>query len=276
MKQNPFSFYDFLGYLIPGAFLLYLIYFGGEHYSWKLAGEVRGYLAKNNNSLGDLLNLLPLVILSYIAGHFLSLISSFFIEKYSNYRNGFPSQYLFSNCGSGFFYKSDGICEELGRWFLVLIILPVSFLDKISYWKFRQNKRLDDKLRPAVFKMCVDLLKDKFLVDTSRMDESSGIDGDSFRLIYHYSFENSDSHAAKLQNYVALYGFARNITMVFIIVFWLLLSMKVFLGVKVGWSPIISSVVMAFVFYKGFVKFYRRYTLEAMMAVCAIKTREPK
>ncbi len=29
MNQNPFSFYDFLGYLIPGGFFILLMYFCG-------------------------------------------------------------------------------------------------------------------------------------------------------------------------------------------------------------------------------------------------------
>ncbi|MFP7325645.1 hypothetical protein [Serratia marcescens] len=275
MKQNPFSFYDFLGYLIPGALFLYTLYFGGEHYKWGLATEARGYLAKNNNSLGELLNFLPLVILSYVIGHFLALVSSFLVEKYSNCNNGFPSQYLISDSGNGYFHKANS-CSKIGRVMLWIAILPISLPDLITHRKFRQNKKMDDRLRPVVFKFCLDILRDKFRMDTSDMDDSTGVDGDSFRLIYHYSFENSDSHASKLQNYVALYGFTRNIAMIFVIVFWVLIFLKLKLGIGIGYIPIATSIILAFVFYKGFVKFYKRYTLEAMMAVCAIATRDPK
>lgn len=113
-------------------------------------------------------------------------------------------------------------------------------------------------------------------MNTSGMNNDTGVDGDSFRLIYHYAFENSEAHASKLQNYVALYGFTRNIAMIFVIVFWMLIFLKFGMDVGIGFTPIFTSVVLAFVFYKGFVKFYKRYTLEAMMAVCAIATREPK
>lgn len=275
MKQNPFSFYDFLGYLIPGALFLYILYFGGEHYSWGLATEARGYLAKNNNSLGELLNFLPLVILSYVIGHFLALVSSFLVEKYSNCNNGFPSQYLISGHGNGYFYKT-GFLSAIGRVMLWVAIFPISFPDILTHWKFRQNKKMDERLRPVVFNFCLDVLKKKFNMDISGMDDETGVDGDSFRLIYHYSFENSDSHASKLQNYVALYGFTRNIAMIFVIVFWALIFLKLKLGIGIGYIPIVTSVILAFVFYKGFVKFYKRYTLEAMMAACAIITKEPK
>lgn len=275
MKQNPFSFYDFLGYLIPGALFLYILYFGGEHYHWGLASEARGYLAKNNNSLGELLNFLPLVILSYVIGHFLALVSSFLVEKYSNCNNGFPSQYLISGNGNGYFYKAN-LWSIIGRVILWVAILPISAPDILTHWKFRQNKKMDERLRPVVFEFCLDILENKFRMDISGMDDKTGVDGDSFRLIYHYSFENSDSHASKLQNYVALYGFTRNIAMIFVIVFWALIFLKLNLGIGIGYIPIVTSIILAFVFYKGFVKFYKRYTLEAMMAACAITTREPK
>lgn len=275
MKQNPFSFYDFLGYLIPGALFLYILYFGGEHYHWGIATEARGYLSQNNNSLGELLNFLPLVILSYVVGHFLALVSSFMVEKYSNCNNGFPSQYLISGKGKGYFYNADFL-SKTGRVMLWFAILPISLPDVFTHWKFRQNKEMDTRLKPIVLYFCLEILNKKFKMNTSGMNNDTGVDGDSFRLIYHYAFENSEAHASKLQNYVALYGFTRNIAMIFVIVFWMLIFLKFGMDVGIGFTPIFTSVVLAFVFYKGFVKFYKRYTLEAMMAVCAIATREPK
>ncbi|CAI1847840.1 hypothetical protein [Serratia fonticola] len=273
MKQNPFSFYDFLGYLIPGASLLYLFYFGGMHYGWKISGEAKTFMVGDNSSLSELLNFLPFVILSYISGHLLSLLSSFLIEKYSNCKNGYPSQYLISDRGNGYFYNS-GFLSIIGRCILFLIVLPISLLDLLTGFKFRQNKQMDDRLRPVVFKACKEVLNEKFLMKVDDMDDSKGIDGDSFRLIYHYSFENSEPHAAKLQNYVALYGFTRNIAMVFIITFWTLVTMKFVFDSSIGYRPIFFSGILSFIFYKGFVKFYKRYTLEAMMAACAIKAKE--
>lgn len=272
MKQNPFSFYDFLGYIIPGASLLYLFYFGGLHYNWQAIIEIKSQLSTTNTSLGDLLNLFPLVIASYISGHALSLLSSFAIEKYSNLINGYPSQYLISDTGKGFFYKSQ-LKSFIGRSLLVLAIIPISALDILSRKWFRQNVKMDEKLLPSVFDTCKNLLNEKFDVDVASMDNSTGLDGDSFRLIYHYSYENSEQHAAKMQNYVALYGFTRNISIVSVIVFWQLIIMKFYFKENIGTLPILISIFSAFIFYKGFVKFYRRFTLEAMMAACAIKAK---
>ncbi|WP_312044301.1 hypothetical protein [Erwinia sp.] len=272
MKQNPFSFYDFLGYLIPGAFLLYSFYFGGIHYEWEMALQFKSQL-KLNSSFGDLINLFPLVISSYITGHLLSITSSFFIEKYSNCRNGYPSLYLFSGKGKGFFYKCSTL-SFLGRVLLCLFILPISIIDTITHPVFRQNKKMDEKLLPVVFKKCMNILKHEFSIDTKSMNFNTGINGDSFRLIYHYAFENSEQHALKLQNYVALYGFTRNIAMASLIIFWTLVILRFWLELQVGSSLIISTAILAFVFYKGFVKFYKRYTLEAMMAACVINKKD--
>lgn len=277
MKQNPFSFYDFLGYLIPGAFLLYLFYFGGMHYGWKISAEAKTFMVGNNSSLSELLNFLPFVILSYISGHTLSLLSSFLIEKYSNCSNGYPSQYLISDCGKGYFYTDTSKCKCLtyiGRCILFLILLPISLLDVLTRLMFRQNRKMAERLRPVVFEACKKVLSEKFFMKVDDMNDSKGIDGDSFRLIYHYSFENSEPHAAKLQNYVALYGFTRNIAMVFVMIFWTLIIMRFVPGLGIGYLPIVFSGILSFIFYKGFVKFYKRYTLEAMMAACAIKAKE--
>lgn len=274
MKQNPFSFYDFLGYLIPGAFLLYTLFFLGSHYNWSVAFELNKQLPKNN-SLGDILSLFPLVISSYITGHLLSLSSSSVIEMYSKYKNGYPSTYLISGSKKKCYFSFSKKSELAAKIFIFVLTFPISSFDTIFFF-FRQDEEMSFKLKAPVFEACKKILNDKFLVDTASMNESTGLDGDSFRLIYHFSFENSEQHANKLQNYVALYGFTRNISMAALVLFWLLLNLKVVFNFAIGVYPIIISAATAIVFYKGFVKFYRRYSLEAMMAACIIQAKEQK
>lgn len=72
-------------------------------------------------------------------------------------------------------------------------------------------------------------------------------------------------------NYVALYGFLRNISLTSIILFWVYTytGLKNFgfnnpIDIKI--LTIVSVLgVISFVFFVAFVKFHRRYTLEGLM-----------
>lgn len=92
MKQNPFSFYDFLGYMLPGAALLYIVafVFGVDEIVAKFSLE-----DTSNSTASQLLSFIPAVIFSYLLGHVLAIGSSALIEAFTNYSNGYPSEFLF-------------------------------------------------------------------------------------------------------------------------------------------------------------------------------------
>ena len=83
MNQNPFSFYDFLGYLIPGGFFILLMYFCGLTFDLDIVIDL-SELLRGQSQIFGILNYASIVIISYIAGHFISITSAFFIEKYMN------------------------------------------------------------------------------------------------------------------------------------------------------------------------------------------------
>lgn len=90
-KQNPFSLYDFLGYLIPGALLIYaflIIRFINR------ASKFDVDLLIENLSRVKLENIFPFIIAAYALGHILSYASSITIESYANWKYGYPSKYL--------------------------------------------------------------------------------------------------------------------------------------------------------------------------------------
>ena len=100
MKQNPFSLYDFLGYFIPGALVLYLIMII-EHLKKVNSFDITDiFECVSNPSVNQAL---LFIILSYVAGHFLSYISSITIEQYANWKYDYPSKYLLglSEVGEG-------------------------------------------------------------------------------------------------------------------------------------------------------------------------------
>lgn len=268
MNQNPFSFYDFLGYMIPGAVLLYIItfVFGVDEIVVKLSLE-----DESNSTASTLLSFIPAVIFSYLLGHVLAIGSSALIEAFTNYSNGYPSQFLFGVKPKPYL-SSDTIGGKVGRIFLWILILPISVFklvlkDTLKIKMFNQAKALPKPLREAVFNKCTSILSEIIKIDTSKMKLERGIDGDYLRLLYHFVFENSERHSGKLQNYVALYGLTRNVSFVFIVLFWGAVYSYFFaLQLNIGLNHIFSFAVLAYIFYIGFVKFYRRYSLEAVMA----------
>ncbi|WP_299010535.1 hypothetical protein [uncultured Shewanella sp.] len=99
------------------------------------------------------------------------------------------------------------------------------------------------------------------------MKIEKGIQGDYLRLLYHFTFENSERHSTKLQNYVALYGLTRNVAFVFVLLFWgSIYSFSFIEDTTINWFHITIFGALSYIFYIGFVKFYRRYSLEAVMA----------
>jgi hypothetical protein len=107
----------------------------------------------------------------------------------------------------------------------------------------------------------------------SGLESSSEVrDPDYFRLIYHYANEHTKNHYAKMQNYVALYGFTRTMCFVSIIIFWAVvvvsISSKAFNIYTLGYLTMLFCI--SSIMYFDFNKFYRRYTLEALMAFTAI------
>ncbi len=202
------------------------------------------------------------------------------IEKFSEYSNGYPSVFIFNNCNIKYF-KSKTKKGNIGRFVLALLIFPISILwfliSKVFQIKiFNQAKSLPSPLRDEVFKKCVKVLKEKIGVDVKHLTVDKGLDGDYLRLLYHYVYENSERHASKLQNYVALYGFTRNVSFIFIILFWVQIFSLNIDKIQVSLIPIVLFCILAYLFYLGFIKFYRRYSLEAIMATSIIDLNDTK
>ncbi|MCU8422177.1 hypothetical protein M2G56_22365 [Vibrio vulnificus] len=268
MKQNPFSFYDFLGYMLPGAVLLYIVtfVFGMDDLLAKLS-----LADASNSTASQLLSFIPAVLCSYLLGHVLAIGSSALIEAFTNYSNGYPSEFLFDVKPKPYL-SSDRREGTLGRVVLWLLIFPISIFkyilkDKMKIKMFNQAKSLPKPLREATFNKCRAILSEHIEVDTSDMKLERGIDGDYLRLLYHFIFENSERHSSKLQNYVALYGLTRNVSFVFVLLFWGAVYAYLFMGeLNIGLTHIFTFASLAYIFYIGFVKFYRRYSLEAVMA----------
>lgn len=110
---------------------------------------------------------------------------------------------------------------------------------------------------------------------------------DYFRAVYHFCLEKCPAHVSSLKNYVSMYGFLRTLTFLFTTLFWLGVGKAAILALKwffvqsaaeqlifydklvIAMWLIGSAWLVTYVFFMAFVKFYRRYTLEALMALAA-------
>ena len=274
MKQNPFSLYDFLGYLIPGvAFLIGVVLLrriGQDPETWTA-------LLAPINVLGKVELFVPLVIVAYVLGHFLSYLSSITVEKYSIWTLGYPSQYLLALPVVPFLAPPKSVKPRRAVRILVAgLLAPLSLLEVVCYWLgFRKlyAKPLDQFLVRFIVEQ-VNLFGKQQYAHIPAPKTSLGEDQDFFRIVYHYTVEHAPAHAPKMQNYVALYGFARTLTLEAVTFFWL--SVFFFLvgrypaQVFVGLAA--SSAFASLLLYLDFNKFYRKFSLESFMALLATWT----
>lgn len=302
INQNPFSLYDFLGYLVPGICCV-----SGLMYVF--TPEIL-----RNIIIGENLNIVTYflsIIVCYISGHMLSYLSSITIEKYSIWTLGYPSRYLLKYDIPGFWryfwrkksHKIDlvladkkilevSIKEKVNislriqrffQWFIRLlmcgVIIPVVLTDLtfrrvLSYREFL-GKSLDSFLAEKIQKK-IDLFQKEQYEDQSSNEKLSCAenvrDPDFFRLIYHYANEHTKNHFGKMQNYVALYGFTRTLCFTGVVLFWSwFINTLVTTGLSWGivWISLMFFLGIA-ILYLDFNKFFRRYSLEALMAFTAI------
>lgn len=277
IKQNPFSFYDFLGYLIPGAIFLYGILLIVGHFDQQ---ETPLSFVIKHLSFDKAEIYIPFILLAYVIGHFLGFISPITVERYSLWAHGYPSKYLLGLGYNNYFdVKDKKFLRVTIRALVFVLLLPISVLDwllgkKIGMYEL-YAKSLDPLLIAVLRKRIESLIDDHAnIANREKYGKAGAVD--FFRYVYHYAVENAPNHFPKMQNYVALYGFLRTLTLISIIMFWALLwhiTTDNFFFCK-GWWLIISFAGLAFLLFMAFVKFYRRFSLEALMAM-AVTYRKP-
>jgi len=268
IKQNPFSLYDFLGYFVPGAILVYfyllLDFLEGNHNHFKLTEFL------NDTGGLKLDQILFFVIMSYALGHLVNFISSITVEKYAIWKYDYPSKYLLQ------LEKRDYWTNGIGNLWRVLI---PTFLFPITVWdfilgdalKFKNfyTRKLDDFLIGLIKEKGQKLLNKLFANESNNESINNNVgEYDFFRLFAHYTFENSKKHQSKIINYVALYGFLRVLCFISIITFWFLsFSMIVSKVILLNVLTLIIVSLVGYTFFMAFMKFYRRYTLEGLMLI---------
>lgn len=273
VKQNPFSVYDFLGYLTPGAIFLYGVIAVTAHISPErepVEYIITIFSFKNRPEI-----YIPFILIAYTTGHVLSFLSSIIIERFSVWKHGYPSQYLLDLRVSGFFDIDDKtliIRRRTLRCLTSVFLIPILFLDLVlgKYLGFRDLyvKKLDSLL--------IEVLKGKLFVllelysgKSSEVNYERFLNEDSVRYCSHFALEYAPNHRIKMHNYVALYGFLRTLTLISVVLFWWIVwhSCIGTFSIELSLCFITITSLVSYVLYMAFMKFYRRFSLEVMMAV---------
>ncbi|MDP3680061.1 MAG: hypothetical protein Q8R22_04440 [Flavobacterium sp.] len=284
MEKNPFSLFDFLGYFIPGAFGLFLVYFlqndNGLEFYFKFEN------VKTLNTNISILYITFFVILSYTLGHILSLLSTLTIENFTVWMFGYPSKNLLDIHRMDKYFERKLKNNNTTDWPLTILsgflrFLLFLFLAPISTSSFLVGNILN--LNNSIYKKSlgepyVNLLKTKIVDIFKSHDNNLLIDfnkHDYNKLLIHHSYNINTPHQSKLMNYVSLYGFSRVISLVFNLLS-IFMFLKIFffdekLNINLNYEFSADSIVffissfLTYITYLGYLKFYRRYTQENLM-----------
>lgn len=185
IKQNPFSLYDFLGYFIPGATLIYLYLYFSKLDSSNYEMNLTDFFGNEGIKFEGFLFF---IIISYAIGHLNNYISSVLVEKYANWVYDYPSKYLLK-IEKKFSFKTI----TLKRILIFISILPVSILDlflgHLCKFKNLYVIHLDDFLIYCVRTKSVKILN-RIVPhnETQEIPKEIG-DYDFFRILQHYALK---------------------------------------------------------------------------------------
>ena len=284
MKKNPFSIYDFLGYVFPGLLTLYLIWFfvtddkqlnGISDLTKRIIEEISGTDRHSTLSLA-IEETIIITVGAYVVGHFVAYLSSITVEQFAIWVYDYPSKFLLKDIPSNHFWNSDGDLQlSLGwkRFWRILIsifLLPIltgtyMFGEKLRLRQFF-IKKLDEYLIKAIDE------NKKLLAQFLGIKQKD--DMDFHRVIYHYEYELMSRHSQKMDNYVALYGFLRslafisNCTFIWILFHYGIMSIGRYPDFNGGLVILLLMLwIITYILFMAFMKFYRRFTLESLMCL---------
>lgn len=277
MEKGPFSLYDFMGYFFPGALALYLIILSQN--------DIGSYFAKDffqsvDRKFIDLpvFMILFYIIVSYCLGHLLSFLSTLTIEKYTRIIYDDPSKLLLAK--EPFKSKLSFKVTRL-RVVLFIFIWPLILCNFIMVRMLKFNhtylKNIDEPYNSLIRKR----INTVFNGIGYEHDIFENSQNNFHQLLIHYNYEFTKYHGHKLMNYVSLYGFLRVITLIsslflnYVLINYFLthslqLDLEGALNLILFLGCLLSFGLITFVFYLGYLKFYRRYTLENLMLVLIV------
>jgi hypothetical protein len=234
------------------------------------------YISQNN---GDF-DFIFVVILCYVTGHVLSFVSSITVEQYNVFIYKYPSKYLLNKEGSqaGWedYYTSKKHTKNFLRTIVLFPLAPLVLMDLLfgHLLKFRKffTRSINESLIPIIDKKLSKIYSESLLDPKDHIGETLIVE-EYFLPVYHYLIEKSDKHYAKTQNYVALYGYLRNMTLISIITSWLLICNFDSQEKLFSCYLILGNLSLTYIFFLGYLKFFRRFSKEVIFGALALENK---
>lgn len=224
-NKNPFSTFDFLGYLFPGAFMLILAYALSDGFKHPDITSVDAYTILHEFATkSTIVSVVLFIVFSYMIGHLTSYLSSVTVELFYTWCYGYPTDYLFASEEGA---KSKAIVPPtigrrhiLWRVLICISILPVviahSVFEKLLGIERFIAKALPKEAQKVIIQKSNEYFKamgfsESIFTDNDKQPKE---DIDAHRFVMHYVYEHCKEHIVKFDNYVALYGFLRSLTFI--------------------------------------------------------------
>ena len=172
-----------------------------------------------------------LIIICYVAGHAISYMSSVTVELFYTWCYGYPTRYLLTPrrlcevpAKRKWLLDSDmGAFGVLVHILVCVCVLPITIghviLNRILRFYWFIEKPVDDNMAEGVKNKTIMLLEKLGMKSSPSMYEKTDI----HRIVMHYVYEHCQLHQNKFDNYVALYGFLRSVSLTFCMLFFGLL-----------------------------------------------------
>jgi len=275
IERLPFTTYDILGYLVPGMYVFVMLLHYRLH---DLFAAQFGHFS-SLSSFDVAVFLWVFVVGSFIVGHTIAYLSSLFTETLAVYAVGYPSEYLmcpqkmgsaearryiFGRIRKHNYHKKPGyfvICILFFPYTIVFATLVLIGLGK-EFVKPLPNIAIISMPKHFRHKIGGD-----FFVDGGR---------EWFFPIVHFCQNVIPSANLRMYNYLTIYGFLRHISFSSYVFGWLYLMapyVKSCFGLSYGFSSSsinlycgYSLLIVGFITFLGFLKFFRRFSEEAAMA----------
>ncbi len=296
MDKNPFSIHDFLGYVLPGGvalLLAYMVYKNPDNNymtSQAFIDAIKNTIkALSKGGISTIELSVAYIIASYIVGHIVAYLSSITIERMAIWHYNYPSVFLLADERKPRFFsdikeqrKDKKKFEAMGN-LILRVAVSFLFLPLTMCLLLIRGLHLDQYFIKSLDGYLKASIKEKFKVLAKNLGISeieTTKDSDTHRVIYHYMYENFPGHRAKMDNYVALYGVLRALTLIanfFILYIWK--CQVCYICYHFTWDMICNypymmvsfMLLIQFLFFMAFMKFYRRFTLESFMCMVSMK-----
>ena len=219
------------------------------------------------------------VVLAYIAGHIVAYLSSVTIEYFANASMGYPSYYLlhkgeYRGVLSAFFQGKNEwtTWKIMYRIWVFSVLLPIIIFTMPKTLRRFISRSLDEYVINSIQAKLMELSK-----TLSLNIPDVNFKADYHRIVMHYVYLNIPQSQRKTDNYVAIYGFLRAMALIACLFFDYLLVTQVLtinLFMPINWDAVKMLLIIFFltnILFMGFVKFYRRFTLENYMALLTEK-----